>query len=33
MKLLGERHLGGRVAFESDPRTGTRFWITLPLVS
>ncbi|MEZ4389068.1 MAG: sensor histidine kinase [Candidatus Krumholzibacteriia bacterium] len=30
MKLLGERHLGGTVDFESDPTTGTVFRIALP---
>lgn len=30
MKLLGERYLGGRVAFRSDPEEGTTFLVTLP---
>jgi signal transduction histidine kinase len=30
MKLLGERYLGGRVAFETTPEAGTRFFIDLP---
>jgi signal transduction histidine kinase len=32
MKLLGERHLGGEVDFESSPGQGTVFRIALPLV-
>jgi signal transduction histidine kinase len=31
MKLLGERHLGGKVDFETDPSSGTIFRIALPL--
>jgi signal transduction histidine kinase len=30
MKLIGERYLGGEVAFESGAAAGTRFWIALP---
>jgi signal transduction histidine kinase len=30
MKLLGERFLGGQVAFRSTPEAGTTFWIDLP---
>ncbi|HTN53306.1 MAG TPA: HAMP domain-containing sensor histidine kinase [Anaeromyxobacter sp.] len=30
MKLLGERHLGGQVAFASSTAAGTTFWIRLP---
>jgi hypothetical protein len=33
MKLLGENHLGGRVAFQSSPEDGTTFSIQLPLAS
>ncbi len=29
MKLLGERYLGGRVGFRSEPGQGTTFWIAL----
>jgi signal transduction histidine kinase len=32
MKLLGERHLGGTVDFESDAASGTVFRIALPLI-
>ncbi len=31
MKLLGERCLGGTVAFDTSEKTGTTFWIDLPL--
>jgi signal transduction histidine kinase len=31
MKLLGEKYLGGRVGFTSNPSEGTIFWIELPL--
>jgi signal transduction histidine kinase len=31
MKLLGEKHLSGRVGFRSEPGAGTTFWIDLPL--
>lgn len=31
MKLLGERHLGGEVAFASSVEAGTTFWIRLPV--
>ena len=31
MKLLTEEYLGGEVKFESDPKTGTTFTVTLPL--
>lgn len=31
MKLLGERHLGGEVAFTSSAEAGTTFWIRLPI--
>jgi len=31
VKLFGERYLGGRVAFTSDPVNGTCFTVTLPL--
>jgi signal transduction histidine kinase len=30
MKLLGERHLGGTVDFETDPAAGTVFRLALP---
>lgn len=30
MKLIGERYLGGEVAFETGAAAGTRFWIALP---
>lgn len=30
MKLLTERYLGGQVDFSSDPRAGTRFWVSYP---
>ena len=30
MKLLTERYLGGVVGFESQPDTGTTFWVRLP---
>lgn len=30
MKLLGERFLGGKVQFTSDPVEGTTFWVQLP---
>lgn len=30
MKLIGERHLGGEVAFASSAGAGTTFWIRLP---
>jgi signal transduction histidine kinase len=31
MKLLGERYLGGEVAFSSSAEEGTTFWIRLPI--
>ena len=31
IRLLGERYLKGRVGFTSEPETGTRFFIRLPL--
>jgi signal transduction histidine kinase len=31
MKLIGEKLLGGHVDFESTPKAGTRFFISLPL--
>ena len=31
VRLLGERHLGGHVAFTSDETDGTRFTVTLPV--
>jgi len=31
VKLFGERYLGGRVAFTSDPTSGTCFTVTLPI--
>ena len=30
MKLIGENYLGGTVSFETSPKTGTRFMLSLP---
>ena len=30
MKLLGERYLGGKVGFSSQPSKGTTFWLAIP---